>query len=162
MDGNCSLQGVPALPRGGPNLGASSCWRRPGLCPSSGWVPQGWYVGTGGGGGLGSSERVEGHGGYCLASSVLKRVQVKGQGRPLAAACEQLQVCSAGLRGPDSPALWRLGLVLLLTSSEGKGEEGTLSPPQWTWFCSRPNATPWKREGVLLLQALVAHSVCSA
>lgn len=30
----------------------------------------------------GSSERAEGHGGHCLASAGLKRVQVKGQGAP--------------------------------------------------------------------------------
>lgn len=77
---------------------------------------------------------MEGHGGYCLASSVLKRVQVKGQGRPLAAACEQLQVCSAGLRGPDSPALGRLGLVLLLMSSEGNGERGHSPHPSGPGF----------------------------
>lgn len=42
-------------------------------------------------GGPGSSERVEGHWGPCLTSSVLKGVRVKGQGPP-ATACSQPQV----------------------------------------------------------------------
>lgn len=40
----------------------------------------------------------------------------KSKGRAPPGGCEQLQVCSAGLRGPDGPAHGRLGLVLALRS----------------------------------------------
>ena len=78
-DGNCFLQGPMTPPRGSPNLGTCFHWQRPGLCPS-GERCRGRCARAGGVSGLGSSERVEGHGGHCLASSVLKKVQVREQG----------------------------------------------------------------------------------
>lgn len=50
-------------------------------------------------------QRTEGgHWGCCLPSSVLKRVQVKGQG-PMAAACSQLR---SAVPGPGHLAAWRM------------------------------------------------------
>lgn len=54
--------------------------------------------------GLGSRERVEGHGGHCLASSVLKKVQVREQGALWLLPTAGSGVCSAGLGEPDGPA----------------------------------------------------------
>lgn len=126
------------FPRG-LNLGASSSrWQRPGLSQQQ--VTRGWCAWTGGPA-SGSSERMEGHWGHCLASSVLKGVHVKGQGpQPPPAASPRLRV-------PDGPAYG--GLLAGATAEvlrRGQGRDNPLPHlPQWTWLRSRPNAT-LKRE----------------
>lgn len=118
----------------GLNLGASSSrWQRPGLSQQQ--VTRGWCAWTG------SSERMDGHWGRCLASSLLKGVHVKGQGpQPPPAASPRLRV-------PDGPASG--GLLAGATAEvlrRGQGRDNPLPHlPQWTWLRSRPNAT-LKRE----------------
>lgn len=93
----------------------------------------------------GSSERMEGRRGCCLASSVLRGVHVKGQGPRLPPVASP-RSAALGLV-PDSPAYG--GLLAGATAEvlrRGQGRGDTLPRlPQWTWLRSRPNAT-LKRE----------------
>lgn len=96
------------------------------------------------GGGPESSEHVDGHWGRCLASSVPRGVLVKGQG-PLATACGQPRA-----QGPDRPAdggLLAGATAEVFRRRQGRGDPSLPLPlPHGTSFCSRPNATPSKRE----------------
>lgn len=140
--------GAAALPWGGPNLGPSASLCGGCAVSAAGSHPEAGVCRQAGrwGGGPESSEHVDGHWGRCLASSVPRGVLVKGQG-PLATACGQPRA-----QGPDRPAdggLLAGATAEVFRRRQGRGDPSLPLPlplPHGTSFCSRPNATPSKRE----------------
>lgn len=104
---------------------------------------------------------MEGRGGHCLTSSVLRGVHVKGQGcRPPPAASPRSAALGSVPGGPAYGGLLAGATAEVLRRGQRRGN--TLPHlPQWTWLRSRPNATLKREDRASFCSGLCGLTACA-